>query len=298
MDETDWQLDQLDKYGIPADTWVRVTQMNHITEVQYIEHVNTEAVIRKLNSSEYVVLSTGELKEFKAAAKNRAESSVSMRRTFKKLRRLINNNFTGGKSELFFTLTYADNMQDHRQLGHDFKTFWLRFKRRYPDAEVLRVSEPQGRGAWHLHCLVKNVGFIANSDLAEMWGHGFVKVNSIKGVDNIGAYLTAYLADIPLEDFKTSGVRGTFPVMEKELRDGTKKKFVKGARLTMYPSGMNYFAKSKGIKYPETVNMQYSEAQKKTSSAKLVYSKNAVIKNDDFTNHLRTEVYNSKRGTD
>lgn len=289
----DFKLFQLDTIGILPSDFVRVTEMNHITEVKYIEHLNTEQTIKKISHDNYVVLSTGEIKEYSNSSKTRADNVASLRRTFKKLRYLINNNFVGGYDELFVTLTYSENMTDHKILGKDFKNFWLRFSYRFPKAEYIRISEPQARGAWHLHVLIKNVNYVSNEDLSSMWQHGFVKVNSIKGVDNIGAYLTAYLADIPLEDVSEDVLTNNHSVVEKTLSDGSKKKFVKGARLSLYPRGMNYFSKSKNIRYPETKNMYYSEIQKKTSSAKLVYEKNTVVENDGFTNHIRTEFYNS-----
>lgn len=265
--------------------------MNHITEVKYIEHLNTHQTIKKLSNDEYVVLSTGEIKKYKNSSSSRADNSASLRTTFKKLRNLINNNFVGGDDELFITLTYSENMTDHKRLGYDFKKFWLRFSYRFPNSEYIRVSEPQARGSWHLHVLIKNVSYISNDDLSSMWNLGFVKVNRIKEVDNIGAYITAYLSDMPLDELDSSSFGN---VVEKDISDGSKKKIVKGARLKLYPRGMNYFTKSKGIVYPETITMSYAKAQKKTSSAKLVFSKNVFIDNDGFTNNIITEIYNSK----
>lgn len=294
-EKQDLKLEQLDTIGIMPDDYVRVTKMNHITEIKYVEHVNVLPTVKKLSNESYLVLATGEIKDYSNTSKTRADNSMSMRKTLKKLRYLINNNFIGGRNELFVTLTYAKNMTDHIQLGRDFKNFWLRFTYKFPNAEYLRISEPQARGAWHLHVLIKNVNYVENQELANLWTHGFVKVNSINGVDNIGAYLTAYLADIPMDDLDGYKLTGDYPVIEKEMSDGTKKKFVKGARLVMYPRGMNYFSKSKGIIYPETKTMKYLEAKKRTSSGKLVYQKNTTIENDGFTNHIRTEFYNSKK---
>lgn len=40
------------------------------------------------------------------------------------------------------------------------------------------------------------------------------------------------------------------------------KRFVKGARLRLYPAGMNIVRKTKGIKMPSVERMTYEEAQK------------------------------------
>lgn len=274
----------------PTDI-VTVTKMNHLTEIQYLEKMNFETHIRKLSKETYVDLITGEVKEFKLN-ENRSENKNSLQRTFKKLRYLINNNFVGLKDELFITLTYAENMTDHKKLGKDFNQFSKRLKRRYPNLEYIRVSEPQERGAWHLHVLLKNVSFISNKELSEVWGHGFVRVNKISDIDNIGAYLTAYLINIPVEEYTG---KENLPV-EEVLVDNESKKIVKGGRLHLYPSGMNFFAKSKGMKYPKRERMKYGKI-KKDQLGRLVYVKNKLIESDDFNNSLRIEHYNQKRNT-
>ena len=105
---------------ISPDDIVTVTQMNHLTEIQYMEKMNRTASTRKLNKDEYVLLETGEVKEFNHS-KNRSEGYNSLRKTFKKIRYLINNNFTGKPNELFVTLTYAENMTDTKRLYTDIK---------------------------------------------------------------------------------------------------------------------------------------------------------------------------------
>ena len=38
--------------------------------------------------------------------------------------------------------------------------------------------------------------YYENSKLNEIWSYGFVKVNRLKDIDNIGAYVSAYLINI------------------------------------------------------------------------------------------------------
>jgi len=38
-----------------------------------------------------------------------------------------------------------------------------------------------------------NLPFINISEFAELWGHGFIKINRISHVDNLGAYVCKYL---------------------------------------------------------------------------------------------------------
>ena len=63
--------------------------------------------------------------------------------------------------------------------------------------DYIYVPEPHEKGDWHIHLLLKgnNELYIKNSVLNKIWGYGFVKVNRLKDVDNIGAYVSAYLTN-------------------------------------------------------------------------------------------------------
>lgn len=283
------------------DDIVTVTNMNHLTEIQHMKKMNNKATIRKLNKDEYVNLATGEIKEYQHI-ENRSQSYNSLRQTFKKIRYLINNNFTGQKNELFLTLTYAENMTDTNRLYTDIKKFMMKLRYKYKnvsDIDYLSVVEPQARGAWHIHMLMRfnalNSVFLPSDELADLWGHGFVTIERIQHVDNIGAYLSAYLADVELtRDNLFKVFEEGREIIEKEV-DGEKKKFVKGGRLHMYPPGMNLYRKSKGIAYPERKKMTYKNAKKIVGSAQPHYSNRYEIQSDDFENTIQFEQYNSKR---
>ena len=264
-------------YSIQDKDIVTVTRMNHLTEIQYMEKMNRTASIKKLNKNEYVVLETGEIKEFNHF-ENRSDSYNSLRQTFKKLRYLINNNFVGRSNELFVTLTYEENMTDTKRLYKDLNRFTTALKKRYKNkttVDYLTVVEPQKRGAWHVHSLIRfndlEKIFIPNADLAKLWGRGFVRIESIKNVDNIGAYLSAYLADVEL-DSDTAGVAvlENRNVVEKEI-NGETKRFIKGGRLHMYPPNFRIFRKSKGILEPERKTMWYENAKKIVGSTEPLY---------------------------
>lgn len=288
-------------YVIKDGDLVTMTVMNHLTEIQYMKKMNSANSIRKLNKDEYLVLETGEIKEF-AHIENRSDSYNSLRQTFKKLRYLINNNFAGRSNELFITLTYADNMTDTKKLYTDLDKFNKKMKYRYRNEttlDYLHVVEPQKRGAWHIHSLIRfnelEKIFIPNADLAKIWGHGFVRIESVKNVDNIGAYLSAYLADIELdsESFDVA-IKEDRNVVEKEV-NGEKKRFIKGGRLHMYPPSMNIYRKSKGIEPPERVKTTYKNAKKRAGSPQPHYAKTYEIESGDFSNTIAFEQYNSKR---
>lgn len=283
---------------IAKDDTVTVTKMGHLVEVQHMEKRNAKSHVRKLDSNRYVVNATGEIKQFEKSA-NRGNSYNSLRKTFKKLRYLINNNFNGLANELHITLTYAENMTDTKRLYSDFKNFMDRLKYHYgkdTKLEYINVVEPQERGAWHCHLLLKlankDKAYIDPNKLAELWGHGFVKIKSLKDVDNIGAYLSAYLADVELTD--TIKNDEGCEIVTKEV-DGVEKRFIKGGRLHMYPSGMNLYRKSKGIIPPEREHMEYQDIKKIVGSAEPHYQSKIEIVDEDFNNTISFQEYNLKR---
>lgn len=287
---------------------VTVTKMNHIVEVQHMEKMNHKNHIKKLDKDRYVEISTGEIKDFEHSL-NRKGNENSLRQTFKKIRYLINNNFTGEGNELHITLTYKDNMTDTKRLYKDFQNFIDRLRYSFKGKstiDYLTVVEPQGRGAWHCHALMRfnelDKVYIKNKELKKMWGQGFVKIKSLKDVDNIGAYLSAYLTDIELDfDKFESGQYDYKDLMNHEreistkIIDGKEKKFIKGGRLHMYPPGMNIYRNSKGIVPPDRELIRYGEVKKIVGSATPHYQKSYHIQNDDFENTITFIQYNTKR---
>lgn len=284
---------------IPPESVVKVTKMNHIIEVQHMEKMNRKNNIKKLDDDHYLEISTGEIKEFNHS-ENRQQNYNSLRQTFKKLRYLINNNFVGASNELHVILTYKKNMTDTKQLYLDFDKFIKRLRYKFKNdssIDYLSVVEPQGRGAWHCHVLMRfnelDKVFIKNSDLRALWGLGFVTIKSLKEVDNIGAYLSAYLADVELTvENEIDAIKADGIVNIKEIEG---KKFIKGGRLHMYPPGMNLYRKSKGIAEPEREEMRFKDIKKVVGSAQPHYEKSYHIEMDDFENTISFLQYNMKR---
>jgi hypothetical protein len=287
---------------------VKVTQMNHIVEVQHMEKMNRKNHIKKLDKDRYVDITTGEIKDFEHSV-TRKDNENSLRQTFKRLRYLINNNFVGSSNELHITLTYKENMIDTKRLYEDFDKFMKRLRYAYKKQatiDYLTVVEPQGRGAWHCHVLIRfndlDKVYIKNKDLREMWGHGFVTIKSLKDVDNIGAYLSAYLTDIELDIEKfESGEYDMKAVLSHErevatkIVDGKEKKFIKGGRLHMYPPGMNLYRNSKGIVPPDREEMRFGDIKKIVGAATPHYQKSYHIQTDEFENTITFIQYNKKR---
>ena len=281
---------------ISDDSTVQVIEMNHLVEVQYLKHRNTTMPIQVLDKNNYLDLQTGEIKEFNHIS-NRAELQESLRRTFQELRYYINNNFCGADNELHVTLTYAENMTDSERLYDDFKLFMKALRRKYKKEttiDFINVVEPQGRGAWHCHVLLRfnelDAIFIKNEEIRRLWKQGFVSVKSLNGVDNIGAYLSAYLTDVELTPDTRVDPDVHGEVLSKKV-DGIDKKFIKGGRLHMYPPGMRIYRCSRGIKKPEKMMMKHEQIKKVVGSVQPHYSRTITIMDDD-EKVLNTIVYN------
>lgn len=285
---------------------IKVTEMGNITELLYMSNRNTKATIKMLEGGhQYIELSTGEIKDV-IHHQSRIEQLKSLYRTFRSLRNLINTNITNVKNVRWITLTYRENMRDTTRLYNDFEKFNKRFqyyikKLGYNKAEYIVVPEPQGRGAWHMHLIYifdKQAPFIDNdSVLAPMWRQGFTKTKSLKEVDNVGAYLTAYLGDIAVDELednpqllvdfvnsKSFGGElnlnlGTVKEIEVANENGQKikKRYVKGGRLVFYPSNFRIYRTSRGIKRPTEHMMMYDNAIEFVKGQKLIYEKTSFL---------------------
>lgn len=138
---------------------------------------------------------------------------ISNRRARFEIMRTVNSNIGKHGKELpkFFTNTIAENYQDIEGSFIMFKAFikklnWRVFKTKVMKLKYLVVIEFQKRGAIHFHVIFFNLPFVPVSkdyqdktdftyNLADLWGHGFVKINKIDDVDNVGAYVAGYVSD-------------------------------------------------------------------------------------------------------
>ena len=287
MEEQKIKIERIDPATLTEfkPNYVKCIECGNITEFVCLSYSPAPFPVVKIDKDHYAMLDTGEVFEYDHS-ENKSECYNSVRRTLARLRAIINANCVDENKMRWVTLTYAENMTDDKVLYDDFRKFTQRFnywckKNGIDKPEYIAVAEPQGRGAWHMHVVwifPNTAPFIANNEVLEpFWGHGFTKIKSVHGVDNIGAYFSAYLADMPLEDFKKAEIGGKYPIKyidmsegEETKQEGTedkRKAFVKGARLTLYPAGMNIYRCSRGILQPTVTTMSNAQYEKKKASA-------------------------------
>lgn len=296
--------EKIEPFLLNKNVIVDVIEMGDIIKVRYISRKNTQARIKKIDNDNFINLSTGEICFFEHND-NRKENISFLRSTFENLRCIINSNVTleNQNNCLWCTLTYAENMTDSVRLYKDFEKFIKRLKYYYHKKnisfEYITVAEPQKRGAWHMHLILlfEKPVFLPNSLLAEKWEQGFVKVNKIPvSCDNLGAYVSAYLCDLEIEENAVVDFNSKLKIIDDRI-EKHKKSFVKGGRLSLYPSGFNIYRCSRGIKRPVKTMCTYEEAQKKISNGVLTYSSyNKLIDTEsDFETLIVNEYYNKAR---
>lgn len=301
--------EDLSDYSIGTEDLVSLKTMGHVYEICYLQKRNNEIKTQLIDKDHYMYLDSGEIFECNHID-NRAESKFQVGQSLKRLRDYINTNVVEPNNCKWVTLTYAKNMQDTKKLYNDFKNFIRRFKDQYGHIEYIVAMEPQARGAWHCHCIIifDNVApFIPNSSIEKLWQQGFTKTTKLDNIDNIGAYLTAYLGDMEftkenIQELQKQGLNvSQMALKEVNEIEGIKlkepKSFIKGGRLYMYPPKFNLYRISRGIKKPKKEYYSYHVAKEKIGCTKPTYSKGIKISDLDnsFDNRIIYEYYNTKR---
>lgn len=304
-------LEPIKDFKVQKTSEVKITYMGNIIEKMYLSRRNKEATVKRMPDNKMLILRSGEVKELKHI-ETRVECKNSLKRTMRNLRNLLNANIDDVSMCRWVTLTYAENMTDTKKLYLDFDKFNKRFryyckKSDYGNYEYIVAMEPQGRGAWHAHVVFifdRKAPYIQNEVLRTIWGHGFVTIKKLDDVDNVGAYLTAYLGDMELEEAvenkRLSGsVEQLVKAVEYKDENGEKKTkyYIKGARLGMYPAGFNLYRNSRGVKKPIEEYCTEEEARKKVSAATLTFQSTNLYTNpeDGFECIIDKKYYNSKR---
>lgn len=298
-------------YSIGTEDLVSLKIMGHIYEICYLQKKNNEIKTKLIDKDHYMYLDTGEIFECNHID-NRAENKFQVGQSLKRLRDYINTNVVEPNNCKWITLTYKRNMTDVKQLYKDFKRFMTRFKRRFKEYEIeyIAACEPQARGAWHMHLIIifdRVAPFIPNDAIEVLWEQGFTKITKLDNIDNLGAYLTAYLGDMEFTaentlELQKQGLNvSQMALKEVNEIEGIKlkkpKKFIKGGRLYMYPPKFNLYRISRGIKKPKKEYYSYHVAKEKAGLRLPTYTKGIKISDTEnsFDNIIIYEYYNTKR---
>lgn len=122
-----------------------------------------------------------------------------------KIRRLINSNVNKYQkkgfrpfSPVFLTLTHAENIIDKKQALQNFKNFIKRLNyeisKNKATLKYSAVAEYQQRGSVHFHVILYNFPFLRAERISKIWSFGYIKINKIEHVKQIGAYVSKYFS--------------------------------------------------------------------------------------------------------
>lgn len=140
-----------------------------------------------------------------------------IQRAKRDLRRLINANHGQYGKEFtskFLTLTFGDNITDIEAANYEFTKFiqrlnYLTFGNKKANLKYNAVIEFQERGAIHYHVIIYNIPYVKHDIIEKTWGNGWVWINKIENVDNVGAYVTEYMGK-DLDDERLQGKKSYF----------------------------------------------------------------------------------------
>lgn len=139
--------------------------------------------------------------------RNNDKRNDNLLRARRNVRHIIWSNM--GEYTKFITLTYKDTVLDIKKVKRDLQTFFQSMRRKGYDMKYLYVLENQkergkregNEGSLHVHIVLFIDKFIPLDILRNSWKHGFVKINSIDNVNNLGAYVCKYITKDTVQNF-------------------------------------------------------------------------------------------------
>lgn len=187
-----------------------------------------------------------EIQKKEAPMRNRR----SLKQIFRALRQLIAANFAGGESELFLTLTYADQHNDPARIQEDIRKFWQNLRYKYKTLKYIAIVEPHASGNFHVHMLISDTTgerlFIPDSEIRRLWGHGITQTERLQDIDHMGAYFIAYFSNLELTPDEVK-----IYAEQDDIEERNGKSYIKGKRLDYYPEHMRIYRHSKNCDKPQ-----------------------------------------------
>lgn len=215
-------------------------------------------LIKKLNHNEYVDRRTGEIKKYNIGGEKSIEC---IKKSMRKLNKILRNNFDGGANELFITLT-SDETPNIEITKKYLKIFWKKLKRRNKGLEYVAVLEKTKNSQnWHIHMLVKDIEkkkiYIKNEEIEKLWNKGHTKTSRINGIE---------------------GKEKIIPYMVKTR---TKENI---------PKGFSCYCKSEGIKEPISKKMIYGEYKEKIGESYYLKREKTILLRSENTDKILNKV--------
>ncbi|MCH5211431.1 MAG: hypothetical protein J1G06_00285 [Oscillospiraceae bacterium] len=214
---------------------------------------------KKIDKDHFIDTRTGEIKEYN---KTSTKNISSFKESFKDVPRYIKGFFYGDDTERFVTLTYSEFMSEPERLSKDFQKFLNKLKRRYGKLRYFYIKEPDTRGSWHIHSLIKRLDGqsfnITDDSVRKLWKRGIaVNVQKINNVNTMSYYfdITRY---------------------ENKIQ-----------RISFYPTGMKIYSCSADMNITK-LRTKYSNIKKYIGDKELTYRRtdNVIMNHNDGINNL------------
>lgn len=180
--------------------YIEIMISKHVVEIKEYEKLNVKNDMEKAREVE------------KGNGNNQDENYAKRQKKRRdKVRQYVTNNFD--ENSKFITLTFKDTQKfditDVKSCNKEFDKFIRRLNRhtgkKTKYVAVIEFQDKNSRGAVHYH-MVSDIKYISNKKLSEIWGNGFVRINKIKHVDNLGAYVVKYM-NKDTEDKRLMGLK-------------------------------------------------------------------------------------------
>lgn len=255
---------------ISADKIVYRTDLGNSSKIVSMSNNSTSgSCIKKLNKYEYIDTRTGERKYYNL---DKPTDIKDVKRKVRKYEEIVMYNFTGGKNELFITLTCRDKITDLKVIKDRYKEFLENIQTDYKGLECIALFETTSNSYWHIHLFLKYV------DTS--------KVLTIPHQDLLNKYWT-YGAVHIIRNFNTFKSLG-------HSKDSRQEKL---ERLTNFPKGCRMYMKTRGIKTPPKEKKLFKDCPEFKSRDYSITSANTyMIRNDEkIVNAITTLMYRNNK---
>lgn len=234
-----------------------IKQVNDSITLSHRTNSPTSFPIQRISDKEYLVKSSGEIREYNTSSHLNPKS---YKRMCVKLRDLIIHNFKDDETKLI-TLTYATSQKRGDLLAKDLKNYFKSLSKY--QFEYITVIEPHQNGSFHAHILLKfNSPPATNKFLKEKWKHGHSKVEKVKNINALAHYFTS----------------------EKKAK-----------RLHFYPPNFKIYRSSSGIISPKAIKMTKEQFINDYNVIKTnEYTKIITDSSDNILNQITKEYYKIK----
>lgn len=243
---------------ITNNSIVTVKKVNNQITLSHRTNSPTSFPIARLNDKEYLVKSSGEIREYNTSSDYNLKS---YKRMCVKLRDLIIHNFKNDDTKLI-TLTYATPQKRGDQVQKHLVSYFKSLRNKC-EFDYITVIEPHKNGSFHAHILLKfNSPPAKNKFLKEKWKHGHSKVEKVKNINALAHYFTS----------------------EKKAK-----------RLHFYPPNFKIYRSSSGIISPKAIKMTKEQFMNEYNVIKTnSYTKVITNQSDQIINQITKEYYTLK----